>query len=146
MGTNDKNERTYDLEERLIAFARRIIDIVEALPSTRAGNHIAGQLIRCGTSPAANYGEAQGAESRRDFVHKLRIVLKELRESRTWLLIIRTKEIICPVKRLGPIITEADELIAIVATSIRTAERGLAKRPGQRKAARAEEDVGGSEG
>ena len=146
MRTNDKNERTYDLEERLIAFARRIIDIVEALPSTRAGNHIAGQLIRCGTSPAPNYGEAQGAESRRDFVHKLRIVLKELRESRIWMLIIQTKEIIRPVERLGPIIAEADELIAIVATSIRTAQEGLARRRGRPKAARAERDVGRSEG
>jgi len=71
----------YDLEERLIQFALLIIDIVEMLPNTRAGNHIAGQLIRSGTSPAFNYGEAQVAESRDDFIHKMKICLKELKET-----------------------------------------------------------------
>ena len=68
-----KDGRTYDLEERLIEFAVRIILLAEALPKTRAGNHIAGQIIRSGTSPAPNYGEAQSAESRSDFVHKMKI-------------------------------------------------------------------------
>jgi len=72
----------YDLEERLVNFAIKIIDVVESLPRTRAGNHLAGQLIRSGTSPAFNYGEAQAAESRSDFVHKIGIVLKELKETR----------------------------------------------------------------
>ena len=71
----------YDLEERLIQFALLIIDIVEMLPNTRAGNHIAGQLICSGTSPAFNYGEAQVAESRDDFIHKMKICLKELKET-----------------------------------------------------------------
>ena len=71
----------YDLEERLIQFALLIIDIVKMLPNTRAGNHIAGQLIRSGTSPAFNYGEAQVAESRDDFIHKMKICLKELKET-----------------------------------------------------------------
>jgi four helix bundle protein len=79
----------YDLEERLLDFAVRIIEIVEALPNTRTGNHIAGQLLRCGTSPAPNYGEAQSAESRQDFVHKMKICLKELRETNVWLKIVR---------------------------------------------------------
>ena len=77
---SDGNEK-YDLEERLIQFALLIIDIVEMLPNTRAGNHIAGQLIRSGTSPAFNYGEAQVAESRDDFIHKMKICLKELKET-----------------------------------------------------------------
>ena len=86
MKENDKTkkskDRKYDLEERLIDFAVRIINIVEALSNTRAGNHIGGQLVRCGTAPAPNYGEAQSSESRNDFIHKIRIVLKELRETR----------------------------------------------------------------
>jgi len=76
-----EGNKKYDLEERLIQFALLIIDIVEMLPNTRAGNHIAGQLIRSGTSPAFNYGEAQVAESRDDFIHKMKICLKELKET-----------------------------------------------------------------
>ncbi len=74
----DSKTKTYDLEERLIDFAVRVITVVEALPDTKAGRHIAGQLVRSGTSPAPNYGEAQSAESVDDFVHKLKIALKEL--------------------------------------------------------------------
>ncbi len=70
-----------DLEDRLVDFAVRIIGVVEALPSSKAGNHVAGQLTRSGTAPAPNYGEAQSAESRKDFIHKLKIALKELRET-----------------------------------------------------------------
>ena len=83
-----KDLKIYDLEERLIDFAIQIIRMAETLPKTRAGNHISGQIIRCGTSPAPNYGEAQSAESRADFIHKMRICLKELRETRVWLLMI----------------------------------------------------------
>ena len=74
-----------DIEERLIDFAVMMIALCEKMPETRAGRHVAGQLVRSGTSPAPQYGEARGAESRRDFVHKLRICLKELNESRIWL-------------------------------------------------------------
>jgi four helix bundle protein len=74
-----------DIEERLIDFAVMVIALCEKMPETRAGRHVAGQLVRSGTSPAPQYGEARGAESRRDFVHKLRICLKELNESRIWL-------------------------------------------------------------
>src|SRR5687768_6616402 len=70
-----------DLEERLINFAVLVIEIVEAMPNTRAANHLGGQLLRSGTSPALNYGEAQSGESRKDFIHKIKVVLKELRES-----------------------------------------------------------------
>lgn len=73
-----KEKRIFDLEERLIDFAIRTIRTAESLPKTKLGNHIAGQLIRCGTSPAPNYGEAQSAESRADFVHKMKVCLKEL--------------------------------------------------------------------
>jgi four helix bundle protein len=82
MNAKEENKsRKYDLEGRLINFAVRIINIVEALPNTRAGNHIATQLVRCGTAAAPNYGEAQSAESRKDFIHKMKIALKELRET-----------------------------------------------------------------
>jgi four helix bundle protein len=77
-----KDRKNFDLEDRLIDFAVRIIRIAESLPKTKTGSHIAGQLVRCGTSPAPNYGEAQGAESQADFVYKMKLCLKELRETR----------------------------------------------------------------
>ena len=83
-----------DLEGRLIDFAVRVISVVEALPDSKAGNHVARQLVRSGTSPAANYGEAQSAESRRDFGHKMKIALKELRETLIWLKIIERKPLV----------------------------------------------------
>ena len=116
----------YDLEDRLVAFTCRMIDVVEALPNTRAGNYIAGQLIRCCHSPAFNYGEAQGAESRADFIHKLGICLKELKECRTALKIIIKKELIPPTDKLQPIYQETEELIAIIAKSIETAKKNRA--------------------
>ena len=81
--TKEKSE--FDLEDRLIDFAVRIIRTSESLPKSKVGKHIAGQLIRSGTSPAPNYGEeAQSAESRSDFIHRMKISLKELRETRIW--------------------------------------------------------------
>ena len=77
-----------ELAERLINFAARIGKVVDALPDTRMGRHVAGQLVRCGTSPAPNYEEACAAESRADFAHELSICLKELRESRCWIRLI----------------------------------------------------------
>ena len=84
---HDRNygARHYDLEERLLIFAADIVRFVDSLPNTKAGNHIAGQLLRCGTSPLSNHGEVEAAESRKDFLHKLRICLKELRETKRWL-------------------------------------------------------------
>jgi four helix bundle protein len=118
-----KENRTYDLEERLIDFAVRIIRTSESLPKTRVGNHIAGQLIRCGTSSAPNYGEAQSAESRADFIHKMKICLKELRETKVWLLMIRRAKLINPASKLQPLIEENDELISIFVSSINTSKQ-----------------------
>jgi four helix bundle protein len=122
-----KDERTFDLEERLIDFAVRIIRIAESLPKTKVGNHIAGQLIRCGTSPAPNYGEAQSAESRSDFIHKMKICLKELRETKVWLIMIVRANLIKPKSKLEPLINENDELISIFVTSINTANKNKKK-------------------
>ena len=79
----------YDLEDRLLKYSARIIAFVDAIPASRAGNHLAGQLLRSGTSPLPNHGEAQAAESRADFLHKIQICLKELRETHRWLKLIR---------------------------------------------------------
>jgi len=118
--------KTYDLEERLIDFAVRVITVVKALPDTKAGKHIAGQLVRSGTSPAPNYGEAQSAESVNDFVHKLKIALKELRETIIWLKIVKKKPL-CQPQKLETLIQECNELIAIFVKSIQTAIRNAAK-------------------
>ena len=120
-----KDKRKFDLEERLIDFAIRIIRIAESLPKTRVGNHISGQIIRCGTSPAPNYGEAQSAESRADFIHKMKICLKELRETRVWLLIIEKTNLIKAKSKLDPLLNETNELISIFVKSVSTAQRNL---------------------
>ncbi len=118
-----EQEKKYDLENRLIDFAVRIIKLVESLPKSPVGNHIAGQLLRSGTSPAPNYGEAQGAESRKDFIHKMRVCLKELRETRVWLIILRRLRLLGDSKELEWLIAECDELISIFVASIRTATK-----------------------
>ena len=123
-----KDKRIFDLEERLIEFAVRIIRIAESLPKIKAGNHISGQLIRCGTSPAPNYGEAQGAESRSDFIHKMKVCLKELRETKVWLIMIVRANLIKQKSKLEPDINENDELISIFMTSIKTAKQNQGKR------------------
>lgn len=122
-----KDIKTYDLEDRLIDFAVQIIHLAESLPKTRVGKHIAGQLIRCGTSPAPNYGEAQSAESRSDFIHKMKISLKELRETRVWLIMIGRAKLINPALELEPMIKENNELISIFVASINTAKRNKKK-------------------
>lgn len=104
-----------------------MIDVVENLPDNRTGNYIAGQLVRSCHSPTFNYGEAQGAESRNDFIHKMAIILKELKECRTALKIIIKKEMIKPVLKLNPIFKETEELIAIIGKSISTAEKNKGK-------------------
>jgi len=113
-------DRRFDLQDRLIKFAVRVIGIVESLPDSKAGKHVASQLVRAGTAPAPNYGEAQSAESRRDFIHKMKVALKELRETLVWLQIIEQKPL-CDPKRMNEIIAECDELIAIFVKSITTA-------------------------
>ena len=112
----------FDLEERLLEFSARIIRLVDALPTTRAANHLAGQLLRSGTSPYGNHGEIEAAESRKDFIHKLKICLKELKETRRWLRLV-SKAALLPARKLAPILNEAEELIKIFFSSIRTAEK-----------------------
>ena len=117
-----KASKEFDIEKRLIDFAVRIVRMTEILPKTRAGNHIAGQILRSGTSPAPNYGEAQSAESRSDFIHKMNICLKELRETRVWLLIIVDAKLINQ-KMVESLIDENDQLISVFATSVKTAKK-----------------------
>ena len=114
---------SFDLEERLVDFGVRIIRLSEALPKIGAGKHLGMQLLRSGTSPAAIYGEAQGAESRADFVHKMKIGLKELRESHVWIQMIERAGLIQPAERLSTIRNECHELISIFVSSIKTAKR-----------------------
>ncbi len=114
-----------DLEDRLVNFSSMVIDVIELLPDTRIANHIAGQLLRCGTSAGPNYGEAQGAESRRDFVHKMKIGLKELRETLVWLKVIRRKRLVDNTALLERTIAENNELIAIFVSSVVTAQRNM---------------------
>ena len=113
--------RKYDLEERLIDFALLIDGIIENLPSTKLANHLSGQIVRSGTSPALNYGEAQSAESQKDFIHKMQVILKELRETRIILKIITRKPLL-NTHLVEPILIENEELIAIFAQSIKTAK------------------------
>jgi four helix bundle protein len=115
--------RIYDLEDRLVDYTCRMIDVTESLPKTRSGNYIAGQLIRSCHSPAFNYSEAQAAESPDDFIHKLKVGLKELKECRTSLKIIMKKGYISPKAKLDPIYKETEELIAIIGKSLSTAEK-----------------------
>jgi four helix bundle protein len=110
-----------DIEERLISFAVRIVKLSDYLPKTLAGRHIAGQLLRSGTAPAAHYAEARGAESTNDFVHKLKICLKELNEARIWLKIITQSEML-PESRLADLTNECDELCRIINASIKTTQ------------------------
>lgn len=117
------DKRTVELQDRLIDYAVRVMSLVAVLPDSVAGRHIAGQLLRSGTSPAPNYGEAVSSESRNDFVHKVQIALKELRESDVWLKIIIRSKMIEDPERLIPLVKETDELISILVASARTARR-----------------------
>ncbi|MCF8227622.1 MAG: four helix bundle protein [Bacteroidales bacterium] len=122
-----KNPVKYDLEERLIDFSVQIVKIVEKVVKTKAGNLLTTQLIKAGTSPALNYGEAQSSESRKDFIHKMRIALKELRETNVCLRIIRKGKLINDLLLIDKILKENNELIAIFVKSIDTAGKGLDK-------------------
>jgi four helix bundle protein len=127
--------RQYDLEERLLEYASAVIDLSEALPNSRAGNHVAGQILRSGTSPYPNHGEAEDAESRDDFIHKLKVCLKELRETRRWARLIKRKAWAKDDSTLLFVLGESDELIRIFYSSIQTAKRNALaerRRPGGR--------------
>ncbi len=114
--------KKFDLEEGLIKFSIKIIEVVELLPNNRPGNHLAGQLVRSGTAPALNYAEAQSAESRNDFIHKMKISLKELRETYVCLKIIYQKPLITSVEKLSAVMKENNGLISIFVKSIATAQ------------------------
>lgn len=112
----------YDLEERLLQYSARIIRLVDSLPKTRGANHVGGQLLRSGTSPLSNHGEAQAAESVDDFIHKLKICKKELIESHRWLRLICLAPLVRRADRTAPLIDETDQLIRIFAKSLHTAQ------------------------
>ena len=112
----------YDLEERLLEYAARVIRLVDSLFSTKSATHVGGQLLRAGTSPLSNHGEAQAAESIEDFIHKLKICLKELHESRRWMRLIQRTPLVAKPKRMDPLIDESIQLIRIFSKSLQTAE------------------------
>lgn len=114
--------KQYDLEERLIAFASLIIDVTEALPASKAAHHLAGQILRSGTTPALNYGEAQAAESKPDFLHKQKIILKELRETQINLKILAKRKLL-PEELEGTALNECGQLVAIFTKSIATGKK-----------------------
>ena len=116
-------EKKYDIDERLIDFSVDIISFVEGLPNTKSAAHLGGQLLRSGTLPSLNYGEAKGTESKNDFLHKMKICLKELRESYNCLRIMHRAKIYKSEQKVVELITECDELISIFVKSINTASK-----------------------
>lgn len=117
-----KSENADLIENRLIDFGAQIISLSDILPSTRASQHIAQQILRSGTAPAPNYGEARGAESRADFIHKLGIALKELNETQVWLkMIARAK--LASGEAVAQVIDECQQLARILNASVQTARR-----------------------
>ena len=115
----------FDLEERLIAFSVLIIEIVNEMPNSKAGNHLSGQILRSGTSVSLNYGEAQSGESRKDFIHKMKVVLKELRETFVCLKIIHRTNLYTTEAKIERAKEENNELISIFVKSIETAQNNL---------------------
>ena len=116
--------KKYDLEDRLIEFAIMVSDLIEILPNTKLANHLGNQGIRSCTAPALLYGEAQSGESQRDFIHKIQILLKELRETKICLKIFNRKRLL-KVESIAPALQENEELIAIFAKSVKTAQSKL---------------------
>ena len=119
MGKRRKDE---ELADRLLDFSVRIIESCSKLPRNSAGNHVSRQLLKAGTAPGANYEEARGADSKADFIHKLGIVLKELKESRYWLSVVHRASLL-KAEIVMPLHDECEELIAIIAKSIFTAKK-----------------------
>ena len=115
-----------ELSDRLWSFAARVGKVVDAIPETRLGRHVAGQLVRCGTSAAPNYDEGRVGESRADFIHKVNVALKELVETSGWLKFIVVAELIS-ARRIQPLLDECDQLVRILAKSVATAKK---RRPG----------------
>ena len=122
---NMKSEAQYNLEERLLEYATRIIRLCEKMGGSQAKNHVSNQLLRSRTAPMAHHGEAQAAESPKDFIHKLRIALKELRESSRWLKLAQRVPLIDKPELLAELLDETEQLIRIFHTSIETAKKKL---------------------
>ncbi len=114
-----------ELEERLVTFSVLIIDLVNEMPNTKAGNHLSGQIVRSGTSVSLNYGEAQSGESRRDYVHKIKVVLKELRETYICLKIISRTKLYKTEEIIQAALKENNELISIFVKSVETAQKNM---------------------
>ena len=117
------NDKKYDLEDRLLEYSAMIVRLTEEMDSSKAGNHVGGQLLRSGTSPFFNHGEAEAAESPKDFIHRMRVCLKELRESKRAIRLVQRVPLIRNVSEVDPVLEETEELIRIFYASIRTAKR-----------------------
>lgn len=117
----EEGRSMYDLEERLLEFSVRTIRLTRQIESSEAGKHVAKQLLRSSASPLANHGEAQGAESAKDFIHKLKISLKELRETQRWLKLVKRVPLVDKPELLDDLLSETDQLIRIFVASINTA-------------------------
>ena len=125
---DDKQKTRESIEERLLDYATDCIRIAESLPSSYTGRHLSGQLVRCGTAPYAHQGEAQGAESVDDFIHKMSIGLKELRESTRWLKLIARVPLLPDLTKINATLSESDELQRIFYSSIKTAREKSTRR------------------
>ncbi|HEY1123100.1 MAG TPA: four helix bundle protein [Haloferula sp.] len=121
MGEDSK--RSYDLEERLLSYGAQIITLTRLLSAGYAERHVSNQLLRAGTAPLSHHGEAQAAESPADFIHKLRLGLKELREAERWLKLIKHADLAPQNYNLSPLLDETDQLVRIFVSSIATAEK-----------------------
>jgi four helix bundle protein len=117
-----------ELSDRLLDFASRVGKVVDALPATRLGNHIANQMVRSGSAPGSHYEEGRAAESRKDFLHKLGLSLKEMRETRYWLRLI-VKSQLLPDARMSELLDEASQLCRILGQSIVTAKQNDPRKP-----------------
>ena len=118
-------KKIFDLEDRLVDFAILVWDLSEKVENTPYGKYIVGQILRCSASPALNYAEAQSAESQKDFIHKIKIVLKELKETKVCLKIIKKKPLVKDPRHVIETISETDQLLAIFTKSIKTASLKL---------------------
>jgi len=126
--TSKADGKVWDLEDRLLEFSARIVRLAESLPKSRAGAHLGGQLLRSGTSPLLNHGEAESAESQEDFIHKLKICLKELRETQRCMKLVQRVPLVKSPRTIEPLLNENDQLIRIFVASVRTATMRLTKR------------------
>ena len=125
---DDKQKTRESIEERFLDYAADCIRIAEYFPSSYTGRHLSGQLVRCGTAPYAHQGEAQGAESVDDFIHKMSIGLKELRESTRWLKLIARVPLLPDLTKINATLSESDELQRIFYSSIKTAREKSTRR------------------